>query len=297
MGVRFEVASSDEDGVVYPILAHKQEKEGQTTMVDPHYHEYIEILYCLDGSFDTILDGKEYVFSKGDMVVVNSMEVHSVCTLDNELNSYIVIRFNPEVLYTTAQTIFEAKYVLPFTMKNANHQRVFYAHEIGATNIPSLIKSILSEYNNRHYGYELAIRTSIGEIFLWILRSWHNKGLDLGLKSGLNSETIERLQKVFDYVDNNYSEPISTEEMSKLCGMSYSYFSRFFKKMMGKNFSEYVNLVRVSKAEHILASTDMPITEVALEVGFSTSSYFIEQFKSFKSITPKQFRIKFLRTV
>ena len=62
---------------------------------------------------------------------------------------------------------------------------------------------------------------------------------------------------------------------------------------MGRNFSEYVNLVRVSKAEHMLASSNMPITEVALEVGFTTSSYFIEQFKYFKAITPKQFRIKF----
>lgn len=297
MNVRYESISQNEHGIIFPFLAHEQEKKGKTLMVDPHYHEYIEILYCLEGSFMTILDGKTYTFGIGDMVIVNSMEVHSVFTGSLASNRYLVIRFNPELLYTTAQTIFEAKYVLPFTMKNANHQRLFLADEIGHTNIPMLIDDIYHEYNNQHYGYELAIRTSIGEIFLWILRSWHKKGLDLGLGSGLNKDVIERLRLVFDYVDINYSDPISTKEMARLCGMSYSYFSRFFKKTMGKNFSEYVNLVRVSKAEQMLASSNMPITEVALEVGFTTSSYFIEQFKYFKAITPKQFRIKFRHTL
>lgn len=295
MNGRYEVVTYDENGVAYPFMAHEQEKEGKRLMVDPHYHEYIEILYCLEGSFDTVLDGKEYSFEKGDMVVINSMEMHSVCTLEEDVNRYIVVRFNPEVLYTSAHLVFEAKYVLPFTMRNANHQKVFRAEEISGTNIPLLVKSILDEYNHRDYGFELSIRTSIGEIFLWILRSWHKKGIDLGLSNTLTPDVIERLQRVFDHIDNHYNEPVSTESMAKLCGMSYSYFSRFFKKSMGRNFSEYVNSIRVSKAEHLLATTDLPITEVALEVGFSTSSYFIEQFKQVKSVTPKQFRLKFVK--
>lgn len=82
----------------------------------------------------------------------------------------------------------------------------------------------------KKYGFELAIRTSLGEMFLWILRFWHNKGLDLNISSGLNKNTLDRLESVFDYVDAHYAEPISVNDMAKLCNMSYSYFSRFFKK-------------------------------------------------------------------
>lgn len=77
--------------------------------------------------------------------------------------------------------------------------------------------------------------------------------------------------------------------------MSYSYFSRTLKKTMGKSFTDYVNLIRISKSEFLLTTTDKPITDIALEVGFSTSSYYIEQFKKFKTLTPKKFRMKFTK--
>ncbi len=155
---------------------------------------------------------------------------------------------------------------------------------------------IISDDTNREYGFEIAIRTNIGQIFLWILRKWHKKGLDLNLESGLNQINIKRLESIFDYVDDHYNEQISIAEMAQYCNISYSYFSRFFKKMMSTNFSEYVNHIRISKAEFILATSDKSITDIAMAVGFTTTSYFIQQFKLFKNITPKQYRKLFKAT-
>ncbi|MCK8059240.1 MULTISPECIES: AraC family transcriptional regulator [unclassified Fusibacter] len=280
-------------GVSYPFRSHIQEAVGQRVMVEAHYHTYIEILYCLSGSFSIFLDGKGDTFYKGDMVVINSMEVHYIRALSEGNNKYIVIRFDPELLYTTTQTIFEAKYVLPFTMLHATHQKIFRHHEISATFLPQLLNEILVEDAQKKYGFELAVRTHIGRIFLWILRTWNEQGLDLNLCYAFNQETIERLQKVFDHVENHYDRVITIDEMAQLSNMSYSYFSRFFKSAMQRNFSDYVNHVRVSKAENLLATTDFSITDVALSVGFSTSSYFIQQFKHYKNMTPRQFRANF----
>lgn len=294
---RHEIIHIIENGIEYPFVAFEQTTLGQKMVVDAHYHNYIEILYCQSGAFRILLDGISHTFYKGDMVIINSNEVHYVQSLTTAENVYIVIRFNPELLYTTTQTVFEAKYVLPFTMKTSTHQKVFASAEISSTAVPWLLKSILHEDENKNYGFELAIRTYLGEVFLWILRSWHKKGLDLNLGSGLNQDIMERLVKVFDYVDHHYEDPIGIDDMANLCGMSYSYFSRFFKKTMNRNFSDYVNHVRISKAEHLIATTDISITEVAMDVGFSTSSYFIEQFKKFKGMTPKKFRSRFSETV
>jgi AraC-like DNA-binding protein len=227
------------------------------------------------------------------MVIINAMEVHYIKALSEGNNKYIVIRFDPELLYTTTQSIFEAKYVLPFTMMHATHQRIFKHHQIKSTFLPELLEEILIEDAQKKYGFELAVRTHIGCIFLWILRSWNEQGLDLNLSYAFNQETIERLQKVFDYVDNHFDRVITIEEMARLSNMSYSYFSRFFKSSMQRNFSDYFNHVRVSKAENLLATTDFSITDIALTVGFSTSSYFIQQFKHYKTMTPRQFRSNF----
>ena len=64
---------------------------------------------------------------------------------------------------------------------------------------------------------------------------------------------------------------------------------------MGKTFTEYLNYVRITEAEKLLLSTEMNITEVAAETGFSDSSYFIKQFRHFKNVSPKQFKKKFIQ--
>lgn len=294
MDAYLENSSSLYKGISYPFGSHTQESIGQKTMVETHYHGNIEILYCLSGKLKIFLNGQSYSFEKGDMVIINSMELHSVMAESKTKNRYFVIQFDPQLLYTSSRSIFEARYVLPFIMTTSTHQKVFTGNELRGTIVPKLLKEIRNEDDNKKYGFELAIRTHIGIIFLWILRSWNQKGLDLNIDSGLNQNTTELLQKVFEYIDNNYSEPISIDDMAKLCGMSYSYFSRIFKKITHKNFTSYVNFIRVAKAENILTTTDLTVTDIALSVGFTTTSYFIKQFKIYKNITPKQYRQNFI---
>jgi AraC-like DNA-binding protein len=62
---------------------------------------------------------------------------------------------------------------------------------------------------------------------------------------------------------------------------------------MRRSFREYLNYVRVTKAEKLLTNAEFNITEIAMQVGFSTSSYFIQQFKQFKDISPKQYQLKY----
>jgi AraC-like DNA-binding protein len=79
-----------------------------------------------------------------------------------------------------------------------------------------------------------------------------------------------------------------------MLNMSYSYFSRYFKSLIGKTFSEYLTYVRITEAEKMLLTTDLNITEVALESGYSNSSYFIAQFRVMKGMSPRQFKKKVL---
>jgi len=104
---------------------------------------------------------------------------------------------------------------------------------------------------------------------------------------------VKRIQSVFDYIENNYQYNITAQEMAQRCNLSYSYFSRIFTRIMKRSFREYLNYVRITKAEHLLTASELNITEIALQVGFSTSSYFIQQFKRYKDISPKQYQLRY----
>lgn len=268
---------------------HPQERTGPGVMVHAHIHDYIEILYAQSGQFRILLNGRDYTFGAGDMVLINSNEIHNVFSLGEGINSYICIKFEPEMLYTS-QSLLEMKYLMPFILKDSTHQKVFAEEEIKATILPSILQNIYMEYTEANYGFELAIRADILTLFLYILRNWQKQNIDLNIDVPINKEMEQQLKKVFDYIEDNYQEDITAREMAKYCHMSYSYFSRMFKKVMKKSFKEYLTYVRISKAEKLLISTNSTITEIALETGFTTSSYFISQFKELKDISPKQYR-------
>ena len=284
------------DDLPLPFSVHNQESTGAVTMAYAHIHDYIEILYALSGEYRILLNNKDYYFSAGDMVLINSNEIHNIISLTEGYNNYIVIKFEPEILYTTTQSVFEMKYVMPFILNESTHQKVFKKDEIECSVIPDIIKGISKEYSEQKYGYELAIRADIFNLFLFILRRWNAQNIDLNINLEMNKDMVRRMQVVFDYVENNYQNDITSLDMADICSLSYSYFSRAFKKIMKKNFKEYLNYVRISKAEKLLSTSDLNITEIALAVGFSTSSYFISQFKQFKGITPKQFQNKYMHS-
>ncbi len=272
---------------------HTQVAVGPQLMSPAHIHNYIEILYALSGKYQILLNNKEYRFQTGDMVLINSNEIHHIFSLEKGSNEYIVIKFEPEMLYTTAQSLFEMKYVMPFILNESTHQKVFLKSEIDKTLIPELINGISSEYAEKKYGYELAIRANIYNLFLFILRRWKEQNMDLNIDQEINKDMVGRMQKVFDYIEENYQNEITALNMAQLCNLSYSYFSRLFTGIMKRSFREYLNYVRVTKAERLLTNTELNITEIAMQVGFSTSSYFIQQFKHFKDISPKQYQLKY----
>ncbi|WP_211746153.1 AraC family transcriptional regulator [Paenibacillus sp. Marseille-Q4541] len=263
-------------------------------IVNAHWHIYIEILYLTSGRANVFLGGESYILSKGDLILIHSHETHSVYAMDEEGVSYIVIKFDPEILYSTSRTIFESKYVLPFTMGNSKSRRSFSQLEIKDTILPELIQEIYDEFTSKSYGFELAVRTLICRVFLWILRSSQDQRPHWDVTHSLKEMDIQMLQKVFEYIDDNYKFDINAQTAARICSLSYSYFSRRFKAIMGKTFTTYLNYIRITEAEKLLLTSDMSMTEIALEVGFSNSSYFIQQFKHYKNISPNQFRKKII---
>ncbi|MGV8982012.1 AraC family transcriptional regulator [Clostridium sp.] len=290
METSYEEQTYLNEGILYPFECHVQKDIGKVNLVNAHWHYYIELLYCISGKAQVFISGKNNNFAAGDMVLINSREVHSVYSISDDIIEYIVLKFDPNVLYSTSITVFESKYVFPFTINKSTHQKVFIKDELKETCIPEFLNEIVIEYNKKAYGFELAIRNNIGNVFLWILRNWHERGLDLNIGVNINDLSYKKLQRIFEYVDENYMNDISAESVSSTCNMSYSYFSRFFKATVGKSFSNYLNYVRITEGEKLLLSTSLNITEIAMEIGFTSSSYFIKQFKDYKNISPKQYK-------
>lgn len=251
-----------------------------------HYHEYIELLYGIDCDIEVWINGNIYPFKTGDLIIINSMEAHQLKFLMNK-NDYIVIKFSPQQLYTSEQSVYEIKYLLPFTLNDFSSDRRISADVIKDTTVPDSIRTIYSEWEEKSYGYELAIRTHIFQIILWLLRYWNKTNPEL--LTNINLPPV--LAKALGFISQNLSN-VTASDVADFCGYSYTYFSEIFKNSMHVNFRDYLLRARINEAEKLLLTTDTDITDIALSTGFSTASHFIKQFKTVKGTTPTKFRVQ-----
>ena len=118
--------------------------------------------------------------------------------------------------------------------------------------------------------------------------------------STFNSEQFNynsrRIEKVFEYLNTNYSRQITLAEVAKIANMPEVSFSRFIKKRIGSTFIDSLNEIRLGHATRMLIDTTHNVAEVAYKCGFNNISNFNRIFKKKKSCTPKEFRQNFSGT-
>ncbi len=106
----------------------------------------------------------------------------------------------------------------------------------------------------------------------------------------LGSDAQRTVRRAMAYIHEHYAEPISREEMAAHVGVSARHLTRCFQQEVGLSPITYLNRYRIKKAKHLLDSSDMSITEIAIEVGFSSSNYFTDAFRREVGMTPRDYR-------
>ena len=108
--------------------------------------------------------------------------------------------------------------------------------------------------------------------------------------SSWNAPQISRLKPVLTMISEKYAQDITVDDAANLCAMSQTYFMKFFKKMTGMTFVEYLTSVRMEQAQRLLKTSSDSVSQIAEECGFHNFSYFIRSFKKHFGVTPNQAR-------
>jgi len=150
-----------------------------------------------------------------------------------------------------------------------------------------LLEQIIKANRNLQLASELAIKGNLYCIASLLLNLG---GPTIRSKQEQESYRMDRLKSVIEFIEQNYSEPISLQQLASHARMSESYFCRFFKKVTTKSPIEYMNSYRVQLAANRLRQSDAKIMEVALDVGFNSLSYFNTVFRQRFGCTPSDYR-------
>ncbi|MEO6948524.1 MAG: AraC family transcriptional regulator [Ginsengibacter sp.] len=113
-------------------------------------------------------------------------------------------------------------------------------------------------------------------------------------ENNINIKDSERINKIYEYVMHNFTEPISLHQVAGIVNMCPSTFCRYFKKRTRKNFIYFVNEIRIGHACNMLIEDNYSITEICFLSGYNNIAFFNRQFKALKKRTPKEFRREYI---
>ncbi len=256
-----------------------------------HIHNAVELLYVNEGSYFVTLDDESYTVEKGDLILFRSAAVHHVMSGEASRNSYYVIKIPPSFFIGFSGRDTAVRYSMRFALNGKNQKCLWRRSELQGGELQRILDALINEYEAQRYASEVAMKLKIMELLLEILRDGREESTQI------NDRSAEVTYNVMSYVQKNYAEDIDEKSLARSFGMSYSYFSRSFKRVTGMTFREYLNRTRISKAEQLLLKTDISISEVAIACGYNSISYFISIYRTLTGRTPYQAKRSVLQRV
>ena len=259
-----------------------QTTAGNSVACTAHIHNAVELLYVKEGGYSIILDNDEYEIGEGDLILFCSNSIHHMYAQSYPVNQYYVIKIPPTFFLEFSKREIGSEYIMRFALNSKDKKIIWRKIELEKSELLPILNMLIREYEEQRYASEIAIRLKAMELLLAILRE-SNPHTDLP-----SNQTVELIYDIMIYVRSNYSRELDEKELAKNIGMSYSYFSRSFKRVAGMTFRQYLNLTRINKAEQMLYKGKGSITDIAANCGFNSTSYFIKTYKSFTGKTPYQ---------
>lgn len=241
------------------------------SMAKQHYHsDCAEIYYLEKGECGYFIEDRTYHAMAGDVIIIPPNIIHK--TTYKAHYARRLLTFNPEMLSESLKGAFSS---ISYIFRNYNIQ----------SELKGIFKKIHTEYNSPDKYSDKVLELLLYELIYFLARNENNADSEI-YSTPFVAETAR-------YILENYHEEITLTSVAEIMNVSQEHLSRTFKKDTGLGFNEYLNLVRLKKADEMLRSEpDKSIFEIALSCGFNDSNYFSDKFKNAYGISPIKYRKK-----
>lgn len=255
-------------------LFSRQRVRNQKKTSRIHWHQKHELYYLLKGTTKYLIGEKPYFLQEGNLIFVPKGSFHCTDSENCMTNERLLLCFDDKIIPAAYR-----KYIDDLTMDN-----LIYIPEKNLPQISELFLKIEKEFegNNLH-------KQHIMELYILEMLVLISRCREKAPKPHLNANDAH-LYAISKYIRKNYATNITLESLSEQFSINKSYLSRRFKNVFGIGLNDYLTYIRILHAEHLLRTTNYPITRIAAECGYNDSNYFSTVFKKTKGVTPYKFK-------
>lgn len=248
-----------------PIIFHRDQlMKTENEKCVTNWHENLEILYCIEGKGTAVINSRRINIEEGDLLVINSGDIH-----------YVITEAEKTVYYCL---IVSADFLREFGL---NVEKVYFSEKVTDMCGLSFFEKIIYELYERRPYYQAEVKAQIISYVAYLCRNY--------VCQKREHYDNDKMKRGITYIREHFVESISVDMIAEATGFSRFYFSRQFKNITGMTVMKYVEFLRCHYAKGLLEQ-GISVSKAALECGFSDVSYFTKVFKRQYGVLPSKVR-------
>ena len=250
-----------------------------------HWHPEIEITYVRKGTMCYKVNNLVYHLKEGDIVFNNSGALHSGTMENQEDCAYIPVTFDPRLIYGFFQSTINSKYVDPVIQDSMLPAICIDQSESWHKPFREYLLRIIALDEKKPDFYELDITICLQS--MWRLLLEHITYEPQASRE--NSLEYDRIKKILSYIEDNYQNKITLNDIAGHIHLCESECTRLFKRHMNTTLFTFLQEYRIERSLEFLQSGE-PVSDVALNTGFSDPNYYSKVFAKIKGCSPREYR-------
>lgn len=245
-----------------------------------HWHNSLELIYISQGKMDVGVNDKTYTLLEGDLLLINSANLHYTQVYDP-----ITVNYTLQIPYSLLKTHIPDYDFIHFQGPNQDGMLSGTSqHKLLCQHIVELQELL----HKQEFGYSVKYNSILFDIIHILLCNYSIYRNSAEIRR--DEWRHERNSQIINYVNTHYAQPITLEDGASILSLNTEYFCRYFKKNFGKTFIEYVNSVRLSHIHDDLLNTNLSVSKLLELHGFTNYRTFIKMFRAAYGCTPAELR-------
>ena len=274
----------------HPFIYQGRFQPGARTQL--HSHEYLELFYVVSGQYRQKILGTEYAFHPGEFCLIDKNCMHQEI-LDGTDTTVIFFGITGTMFSEissshscTPEGISSFLHMALLEQKSLQQFLAFHPKEQAVcSDVEETMLSLLQELKRHDAASPIICRGLLTRLIL-LLGTSYDFSLSKQLRRKMN---LILLNQITDFMNRNLNH-ISIQSLSAEFHFHEDYFNRLLKNQTGLTYTEYLQSLRLRRAEQLLTGTDCTIEQIAEEIGYHNKGYFYRIFIDRYSCTPAQFR-------
>ena len=250
--------------------------------VPMHWHSEFEINFIREGAAEFICGTDKFTSSKGDIIITQPNELHSIYPCEYTRQIYDTLVFSSDIFGISDSDRYFNECIRPLingSMRITAHitPKHHYYSELAMTaeNIFSCAKGDTPQL-------DMLMRSELLKL-LWLLETEAEQGTSTGKYDSI-------IRPALEYIAEHFSENITVAQLAASVHLSESYFMNLFRKQVGLSAVEYISHFRIDTAWRELIGTKKSVLEIAFDCGYRNISNFNRQFRKITGCSPTEYR-------